>query len=115
MNTWLSFTVRLLALIGRLAEAKVELTDWISANKKLDEQLQTTMKLRGLFLDAQKKLSENSLWDSIKDKDEKSLIEPDRHSTVPLGHRDAFDILPYVGATAVGTSSSADTTFPFSR
>ena len=31
MNTWLSRTVRLVALIGRLADAKTELTDCISA------------------------------------------------------------------------------------
>jgi hypothetical protein len=30
MNTWLSRTARLVALIGRLADANVELTDWIS-------------------------------------------------------------------------------------
>ena len=30
MNTWFSFCDRLVALIGRLAEAKTEFTDWIS-------------------------------------------------------------------------------------
>src|SRR3989338_10709678 len=31
MNTWLAFCARLVEFTGRLAEAKVELTDWISA------------------------------------------------------------------------------------
>jgi hypothetical protein len=30
MNTWFSFCERLVALIGKLAEANTEFTDWIS-------------------------------------------------------------------------------------